>query len=247
MNDDEMLATMRRSLTGITESMTDVRLERPVGTIHARARRRRLRRSLAGAGTGGLALGIGFALAAGGGSPAGARPVHVNLDAWSVNTLSSGLVYVDVRELQNPVLLRQTLAEAGVPAIVTFGEFCTGPSGSNTVDLGQILGKTAAGGRPRLTINPAGIPHGSELSIGIVSAWKSGVQGLDASFGVVQAGAHLTCGQPSANPTGAGKQGPPNPGGTGAVKTGIGNPTGAGKQGPPNPGGTGAVKTGIGS
>jgi hypothetical protein len=236
VNDDEMLATMRSSLTGITESMTDVRLERPVGTIQARARGRRLRRSLAGVGTGGLALGIGLALAAGGGSPAGPRPVHVNLDAWSVNTLSTGLVYVDVRELQNPVLLRQTLADAGVPAIVTFGKFCTGPSGSNTVDLRQILGKTAADGKPRLTINPAGIPHGSELSIGIVSAWKSGVRSLDASFGVVQADAHLTCGQPSTKPGSAGKQGPPSPAGTGT-----------GKQGPASPAGTGTVKTGFGS
>jgi len=230
MNDDEMLATMRSSLTAVKESLTDVRLETPVNAIQARARGRRLRRGLAGAGTTGLALGVGFALAAGGGSPAGARPVHVNLDAWSVNTLSGGLVYLDVRELQEPALLRQTLADAGVPAIVTFGKFCTGPGGGDTVDLRQILGKTAAGGEPRLTINPARIPHGSELSIGIVSVSKNGVRGLDASFGVVPNGARLTCGQPSPNPgpSGDGKKGPASPGGTG-------------------PAGTGKVKTGIGS
>jgi len=236
MNDDEMLATMRASLTGITASMTDVRLERPVSTIQAQARGRRLRRSVAGAGTGGLALGIGIALAAGGGSGGGsapaARSVHVNLDAWTVNTLSNGRVYLDVRELQNPVLLRQTLAAAGVPAIVTFGEFCTGPGGGDTVDLRQILGKAAVGGQPRLTINPAGIPHGSELSIGIVSDTKRGVRGLDASFGVVQAGAHLTCGQLNPGSSGGGKKGPGNPGGNGTVKTGVGN---------------GTAKTGFGS
>ena len=243
MNDDEMLATMRGSLTGITESMTDVRLERPVDTIHARARGRRLRRRLAGVGAGGMALGIGVALAvsgglpagAGGGSPGGARSVHVNLAAWSVNTLSSGLVYVDVRELQNPVLLRQTLADAGVPAIVTFGEFCTGPGGSNAVDLTQILGKSGSGGVPKLTINPGGIPHGSELSIGIVSASKNDSQGLDASFAVVQTGAQLICGQPNTNPpTGSGKVGPPRS-------------AGAGKQGPSSKAGTGSVKPGAGS
>ena len=47
MNDDEMLATMRSSLTSFTDSMTDVRLERPVSTIQARARGRRVRRGLA--------------------------------------------------------------------------------------------------------------------------------------------------------------------------------------------------------
>jgi hypothetical protein len=230
MNDDEMLATMRSSLTGVTESLTDVRLETPVNTIQARARGRRLRRGLATATTGGLALGLGLglALAAGGGPVAGARPVHVNLDAWSVNTLSGGLVYVDVRQLQDPVLLRQTLAEAGVPAIVTFGEFCTGPNGGGTADLAQVIGKTAVGGEPKLTINPARIPHGSELSIGIVTASKRDVRGLTAGFALVQNGAQLTCGQPNNNPRGQGKTGPVSPAGNG-------------------PAGNGPTKAGIGS
>jgi hypothetical protein len=50
--------------------------------------------------------------------------VHVNLDAWSVNTTASGQVTVTIRDLKDPALLRQTLAEAGVPAIVTSGEVC---------------------------------------------------------------------------------------------------------------------------
>ena len=253
MNDDEMLATMRSSLTGVTESMADVHLERPVSAIQARARGHRLRRNLAGASTGGLALGLGIGLAlaggggsrAGGGLAAGGRPVHVNLDAWSVNTLSGGLVYVDVRQLQEPVLLRQTLAEAGVPAIVTFGEFCTGPGGSNDQDLRQVLGKAAVRGQPRLTINPAGIPHGSELSIGIVTVSKGGAQGLAAAFGLVPAGAHLTCRQPqpNPNPSAAGKQGPTSPAGSGTPGTvKVGN--GSAGNGTP---GAGTAKTKLGS
>jgi hypothetical protein len=169
-----------------------------------------------------VALGVGLALAVGGGSGVSARSVHVNLDAWSVNTLSDGLVYVDVRELRDPVLLRQTLARAGVPAIVTFGEFCTGASGDDAGNLQQVLGKTALGGEPKLTIDPAAIPAGSELSIGIVSVAKRGVQGLDASFGLVQEGSPLTCGNPKTEPgAGEGKKGPAAPGGTGTVKTGF--------------------------
>jgi hypothetical protein len=224
MNDDEMLATMRSSLTGVTDSMTDVHLGRPVSTIQGRARNRRLRRGLAGATTGGLALGIGLALAAGGSSPTSTRSVHVNLDAWSVNTVSGGLVYVDVRQLQDPGLLRQTLAAAGVPAIVTFGEFCTGPSGGTNVDLHQILGKAAVGGEPKLTINPAGIPNGSKLSIGIMTVWKGSHRGLDAAFGLVQNGAQLTCRQPSPNPGPSGKTGPASPAGGGTTKS-AGNGT----------------------
>lgn len=222
MNDDEMLAMLRSSLGGVKESLTDVHLDRPADAIRARSRGRRLRRSLAGAGAGGLALGVGLALAAGGGSGASARPVHVNLDAWSVNALSNGLVYVDVRELRDPVLLRQTMARAGVPAIVTFGEFCTGAPGGNVGDLRQVLGKTALGGEPKLTINPAAIPHGSELSIGIVSVSKRGVKGLDTAFGLVKEGSRLTCGSPKTEPgAGEGKKGPGVPGATGTVKTGF--------------------------
>jgi hypothetical protein len=231
MNDDEMLATMRGSLTGLAASLTDVRMEQPVTAIQGRARGRRLRNGVIGAGTGGLALGVGLALAAGGGSAANggsasaARSVHVNLDAWSVNTLSNGKVYIDVRELQNPALLRQTLADAGIPAIVTFGELCTGPAGSDNQYLQQTLGKAEVGGEARLTIDPAGIPRGSELSIGIVATSKRGVPGLDSSFSLVKIGAQLTCSKPSPNPTptAAVNKAPGSPTGNGIAKTGFGS------------------------
>jgi hypothetical protein len=226
MNDDEMLATLRSSLTGVKESLTDVHLDRSADAIRARARGRRLRSGLAATGAGGVALGVGLALATGGGPGTSARSVHVNLDAWSVNTLSSGLVYVDVRQLSDPVLLRQTLARAGVPAIVTFGEFCVQASGADTRNLDRVLGKAGLGGEPKLTINPAAIPAGSELSIGIVTVSKAGTRGLDASFTLAKQGSRLTCGTPRTEPgPGEGKKGPGGPGGMGIVKTGsAGNP-----------------------
>ena len=195
MNEDEMLATLRGALTGAKESLADVHLDRPADAIRARARGRRLRRGLAGAGAGGMALGVGLALAVGGGSGANARSVHVNLDAWSVNTLSSGLVYVDIREMRDPALLRQTLARAGVPATVTFGEVCTGTSGGDAESLRRVISKTALGGEPKLTINPAASPAGSELSIGIVSV-RIGGREIHNSFVLVKKGSRLVCGNP---------------------------------------------------
>ena len=238
MNDEEMLVTLRSSLTMVKESLTDVHLDRSADAIWARARGRRLRRGLAGAGAGSMALGVGLALAVGGGSGTSARSVHVNLDAWSVNTLSSGLVYVDVRALRDPVLLRQTLAKAGVPAIVTFGQFCTEASDDAAGNLQQILGKAAPGGEPKLTINPVAIPAGSELSIGIVSVSTESANELQASFALVTEGSRLTCGNPDTEP-GAGNKGPGTPGGT----RGAGG--GKSKQ-PGTPGGTGEGKKGPG-
>ena len=218
MNDEETLAALQSSLTGVKESLTDVHLHRSADAIRARARGRVVRRGLAGAGAAGTALGVSLVLAAGGSGPAAtARSVHVNLDAWSVNTLPDGLVYVDVHELVQPTLLRQTLAQAGVPAVVAFGEFCTDGSGDNLTTVEQVLGKAAQGGEPKLTINPSAIPAGSELSIGIMSAVvhkpANSAQGLVAAFGIVKEGAQLTCGQPAQIMRPGGK-GPGKPGGS---------------------------------
>ncbi len=72
MNDDELLAVMRSTLTSVKDSLTDVRLDRPASAITARARARRLRRRLTGAGAVGLtALAVGLAVVC---PPAKARP-----------------------------------------------------------------------------------------------------------------------------------------------------------------------------
>jgi hypothetical protein len=105
-------------------------------------------------------------------------------------------VYLDIRELREPVLLRQTLARAGVPAIVTFGGFCTGTPGGDTENLRRILGQGAPVGEPKLAINPAAIPAGSELSIGIVSASNFEGKQLGTAFGLVKEGSQLTCDNP---------------------------------------------------
>jgi hypothetical protein len=55
-----------------------------------------------------------------------ARPVHVHLAAWSVDTNSNGTVTVTVHQLAHPAKLQRTLARAGVPAVVTPGQICGG-------------------------------------------------------------------------------------------------------------------------
>jgi hypothetical protein len=197
MNDDDMLATMRSSLTGVKDSLTDVHLDRPPEAITARARARRLRRGLSGAGAAGLGLGLALTLTLG--SPATARPVHVNLDAWSVNTTSPGTVEVTVREMDHPAELRQALAKAGVPALVLFGELCDSP----TVVPGarQAIEGPRTGGNPEVEfrIHPAAIPAGAEILISIEKIrvnppyHGTALVGLD---GVIWKGSHLTCPPP---------------------------------------------------
>lgn len=167
MNDDQLLTAVRSSLM---DSLTDVHLDQPVSAITGRARTRRLRRGLAAGAVGAVALGTSLSLALTAGSAG--RSVHVHLDAWSVNTTSTGQVELTLRELQDRALLEQTLAQAGVPAIVNFGQFCgaadqsdnlTGTTGTH------FLGRPVArhGTLLALIINPAAVPAGATVDIGV--------------------------------------------------------------------------------
>lgn len=207
MNDDELLTAVRSSLTGVKESLADVHLNRSAEAIRARARGRRLRRGLSGAGAGGLAVGVGLGLALNPSGAATARSVHVNLDAWSVNTTASGAVDLTLRELRDPALLRQTLADAGVPAVVNFGKFCTPaiPVGVKQ-PTSPVIKHVEQGGDVVMTIYPAAMPAGTELSIGVIVVSP---HALSAAFSVIKEGTPLTCRVPK---TGVG------PGG---VKAGI--------------------------
>jgi hypothetical protein len=191
MNDDEMLTALRSSLTGVKDSFADVRLDRPASAITARARGRRLRRGLSGAGAGALALGVGLGLALSPGA-AGAKSVHVNLDAWSINTSSDGLVYVAVRLTSDPAMFRKVLADAGVPAIVIFGKECSPthpqalPRMSRPVIWDWKRGDVFHG----FIIDPTAIPAGVELAF---SARQLGKQEWAGSMFMIKDGAALTC------------------------------------------------------
>ena len=197
MNDDDMMAAMRSTLVTAKESLTDVHLDRSPALITARARARRMRRGLSGAVAVGTALGVGLAVGLSGGHAA-ARSVHVNLAAWSVNTTPGGLVNLTVRELRDPGLLRQVLADAGVPAMVTFGRVCTATSG-DLQQLGHVVQKSRDIGGTVIIIDPAAMPAGSELIIGFAQqAAKNGTAppAMAAGFGLINDGAALSCHAP---------------------------------------------------
>ena len=194
MNDDTLLTAMRTSLAGVKDSLTDVHLDLPVSAITGRARARRLRRGLSAGATAAVALGAGLSLTLTAG-PAAGRPVHVNLDAWSVNTTSAGQVGLTVRELRDQALLEQTLADAGVPAIVNFGKFCgaadqadnlTGTTGTHF--LGRPV--TSGGALLAIIINPAAIPSGGKVDIGVEDIGSGHGIFVDE---IVKDGASLSC------------------------------------------------------
>jgi hypothetical protein len=196
MNDEYVLGAVRDRLDGVRQSLGAVHMDRPAQEIIGRARARRLRRGLSGAAAGGTALGVSLALALSG--PAAAPSVHINLDAWSVNTTKSGVVDVTIRELDHPAELRQALAKAGVPTVVTFGKYCTATK--TLRQIGDVLNPAPQHARDvELSINPAAMPKGSKLSINVLRAVpeRAGhAVGFVSVWALLPANAHLSCGTP---------------------------------------------------
>jgi hypothetical protein len=141
----------------------------------------------------GAGVGIDYAV---GGPPAASHPsagsgVHIHVAAFLVDTGPGGTVTVTLLRdyAPDPSALRQALAGAGVPALVTVGSVCTAhvPSGA----LNQVLTsqRHLADGTTILTVVPRAIPAGWELNIGYFQV--SGGNGIHVSL--VPKAARLTC------------------------------------------------------
>jgi hypothetical protein len=183
----------------VTDSIGGIGLP---GSGPARGRPRRLRLALSGAGTVGVALAVGLALELPSGGPgstglsAGARPVHVHLAAWSVDSGLAGTVTLTLREMQDPARLRSVLAEAGVPAIIHFGELCISTHEPQPAAPFFKFSRPRYPGEPlAFTIFPSALPKGSQLDISI--APMSTTPGIRAfRIDLVSVGGPLNCSAP---------------------------------------------------
>jgi hypothetical protein len=207
LNDGAVLSAVRDSISGVPMPMAP-RLE----AIKARGRARRLRRlgglSVAAAGAC-AALVVGLT----GGAPA-VRPAlqaaptshhHVSgvrLAAFTVATGPDGTTTLTLYpgQVADPSAVRQALADHGIPALVTAGEFCRtavqpAPGVGDVVTItgpGQI--QVPSGGQPTARPGPiiiygSRIPSGVELSIG----YRQDSQENEISFSLIVANAPLTC------------------------------------------------------
>jgi hypothetical protein len=186
MTDDPMLAGVRDALAEVRDSLAKAHPGIPATEIIARARRRRTRRGLASAGAACAAIGLTLGLVLPSGSQA--RPVHVHLAAWSVDTNSNGTVTFNLRQVSQPARLQHALAEAGVPARVRWGKICLArgrhvllstegfvkfsPSKTWKDQPGAFFGLVGPGKGGlgwSWTINPAKIPSGARFMISAVS------------------------------------------------------------------------------
>lgn len=209
MSDDATLTALRNRLAEVRDSMSGVRMTRPASEIFARAKKRRSRRVLAAAGAACAAIGITLALAV----PAGqARPVHVHLAAWSVDTNPNGTVTFKLRNTSQPARLQHVLAQAGVPALVRRGEICLAQGRHVLLPTQGIV--SYLNGRPTQmssvfllmgghwaskplnwswTITPSKIPPGARFVISAVPGDRVSPDHIQAAWEFVPASAPVTC------------------------------------------------------
>jgi hypothetical protein len=207
LHDSAVLSAVRESISGLPIP-TAPRLE----AIKARGRARRLRRlgglSVAAAGVcAALVVGLtGAAPAARPALQAGPASHHhapaVHLVAFTVAAGPDGTTTLTLYpgQVADPNAVRQALADHGIPALVTAGQFCRtavqpAPGVGDVVTLsgpGKI--QIPANGQPTarpgpVVINGSNIPSGVELSIG----YRQNSQENEISFTLIVTNAPLTC------------------------------------------------------
>ena len=201
MNDNDVLERVRVALSG-------VHMHEPVEAIVAKGSARRRRQGIGLAVT---AIAIGGILATGlvavnssyGGSsvrdtalrPTGSgQPVHVHLAGFWLDSYPGGgggtLTLIKGGPIDANVL-RQDLADAGIPAVVTAGQFCD----NHVADSGAldqvVSSRRQADGTVLTTFTSNAIPNGLEISIGVFPK--------GARFGLATANASLNCDSTSPN------------------------------------------------
>ena len=209
---DPMLADVRDSLAEVRDSLAKAYPHIPATEIIARGRRRRARRGLAGAGAACAAIGLTLGLVLP--SASQARPVHVHLAAWSVDTNPNGTVTFNLRQVSQPARLQHVLAEAGVPAQVRWGKICLArgrhvllstagfvkfsPSKTWQDQPTSFFGVTGPGKGGQLlywswTINPAKIPSGARFMISAILPDRVPRNDYQAVWEFIPASAPVAC------------------------------------------------------
>jgi hypothetical protein len=129
VNDDRVTAIIRDRLVRARDSLDQVPGHPPASEIFARIRKHRNRSRIAAVAAACTATGLVLALVLPAGSQT--RPVHEHLAAWSVETNPNGTVTFKLRNTSHPAQLQRVLAEAGVPAIVRWGQICLAQGGAS--------------------------------------------------------------------------------------------------------------------
>jgi hypothetical protein len=172
VTDAAELRELRDSLSGVAIP------ERPrleAITARGRAHRRRRLSAVAGLSMAGAAAGTALILGLTSALGPARTPGTIRTASFTLVSNSDGTATLTInpKELLDPAALQSDLAQYGIPARVTSGSFCSSdpaPAGFSQVVPGQPAGSGTgtpqSGVQPTITIDPAAMPAGAELSVG---------------------------------------------------------------------------------
>lgn len=170
MTDSAELRELRESLSGVAVP------ERPrLEAITARGRERRRRRLSRLTGMAVVGVAAVSALAIGLTGVHGRAPTlgTIRTASFTIHRNDNGTDTLTIHPtvLLDPAVLQSDLAKYGIPAKVTVGSFCSSdpaPAGLSQVVTGPGEGtfRAGSGEQPTITIDPAAVPAGTELSVG---------------------------------------------------------------------------------
>ncbi len=178
------------ALTLVTDRFSGLEMKTPLEEIYKRGRRHRQTRRLTRAVAAGAAIAAAAGVTAFAVAPAShaPKPVNARLTAFSISAGANGTSALTLRKGQqyrlDPVALRQALAQHGIPALVTAGRACDSSPEPTGLD-NAVTAQRHPDGSVTLTIDPAEMPPGSELSIGYFTS--------KTVFALIQKGAPLDC------------------------------------------------------
>ncbi len=208
MSDNEVLRAASDSLSTIPMATPP-----DVAAIMARGRARRRHRlsTVTGLSVAGVAAGTALALGLTGVLGPARVPGTIRAAAFTLASNSNGTATLTIKpgELLDPAALQSDLAQHGIPAKVTTGSFCSSdsaPAGFSQVvsfsPAGPYTATPQNGAQPTITIDPAAMPAGTELSVGdfqLSSGEFSGQQ--QADFVLIDTSSY-TCSSTPPDPNG---------------------------------------------
>jgi hypothetical protein len=145
-----------------------------------------------------VVLGLGLSGALGSAQYRGTATIRTTAFTLTMNANGTATLTVSPRVLLEPSTLQNDLRQDGIPAIVTAGSFCSSdpiPAGFQQV----VSGPT--GTPPTVTINPAAMPAGTELSFGIVQYSSSNT---DTQIEIIDTSSYTCSSALSTPPSGEG-------------------------------------------
>jgi hypothetical protein len=167
MNDQELMTAVRQSVRGVRMNVAEEQIVSRSRAIRARGRRRRAACVTAVAAAGSVVLGLGLSGAHGAAPDSGTATIRTAAFTLTRNVNGTATLTIRPQVLIKPRTLQHELSRYGIRAVVRTGSFC---SSDPAPDWSRVISFAPRGHRPdrhlTITINPAAMPAGTELSFG---------------------------------------------------------------------------------